>query len=73
MIMFSDVSVIQSVNHPQVPVWIDFSLRAKKIYIAVAYKSWTFSVWSCIPPMSPGDFFPQTPGGVSLSYINLQL
>lgn len=28
--MYSDVSVIQSVNHPQVPVWIDFSLRAKK-------------------------------------------
>lgn len=61
MIMFSDVSVIQSVNHPQVPVWIDFSLRAKKIYIyciTVAYKSWTFSVWSCIPPRVSRRLFP---------------
>lgn len=30
MIMFSHARVIRSLNHPQVPAWIDFNLGAKK-------------------------------------------
>lgn len=74
MIVFSDARVIQSLNHPQVPAWIDFNLRAKINIITVHISAGAFPCGVVFHQYLQEAFFfslfPQSPRGVSLSYIN---